>query len=454
MNVIWIIADTFRQDSLGAYGKKRVHTPALDALASKAMRFDRHYMASFPTMPARADFMTGRSTMCFMQWEPLPKKEIILAQLLKNKKLNTAAVVDTPFYTHFGMGYDRDFKTFIEITGQLHRGEGAEMFGGAASPKQSQHDCFAVQTFDSAMRWLENNYKEDFFLYVDTWDPHEPWDAPSYFTEQYWPGYDNEIVGPIYGYWQQEPNLTEEKIKKAWATYCGEVTMVDTWVGHFLKLVENMGLMDNTAIIFTSDHGYYFGEHGGLFGKMVFARDPETGRRITGIWSHSPFYEEVSAIPLIIYMPGIQPGTYQGLTSAIDLMPTVLDLFGCEIPKKVEGHSLLPAIKDRRTRGRDFVVSAHPFTNAGGMVRSVDGNNRRGDKASTATITTDEWSLLHVVEPGLSELFYLPSDPKQEKNLISENPDKARELHQLLVKFMRETKVAKELIEPRLQLHI
>lgn len=130
MNVIWIIADTFRQDSLGAYGKKRVHTPALDALASKAMRFDRHYMASFPTMPARADFMTGRSTMCFMQWEPLPKKEIILAQLLKNKKLNTAAVVDTPFYTHFGMGYDRDFKTFIEITGQLHRGEGAEMFGG------------------------------------------------------------------------------------------------------------------------------------------------------------------------------------------------------------------------------------------------------------------------------------------------------------------------------------
>jgi len=66
MNVIWIISDTFRRSAVGAYGNGNIHTPALDALAAKSVRFDRHYLAGFPTMPARADFLTGRWTMSFM----------------------------------------------------------------------------------------------------------------------------------------------------------------------------------------------------------------------------------------------------------------------------------------------------------------------------------------------------------------------------------------------------
>ena len=72
MNVIWVISDTLRRDAIGAYGSKIVRTPSLDRLAEKSTRFDRHYAASFPTMPARADFVTGRWTMSFMGWEPLP----------------------------------------------------------------------------------------------------------------------------------------------------------------------------------------------------------------------------------------------------------------------------------------------------------------------------------------------------------------------------------------------
>ena len=72
MNVIWIVADTFRQDHLGAYGKAEISTPALDALAARSTRFERHYAAGFPTMPTRADHATGRWTMSFMGWEPIP----------------------------------------------------------------------------------------------------------------------------------------------------------------------------------------------------------------------------------------------------------------------------------------------------------------------------------------------------------------------------------------------
>ena len=72
MNVIWVVADTFRRDHVGAYGNPAIHTPSLDALAARSIRFDSHYSAGFPTMPTRADHQTGRWTMSFMGWQPLP----------------------------------------------------------------------------------------------------------------------------------------------------------------------------------------------------------------------------------------------------------------------------------------------------------------------------------------------------------------------------------------------
>lgn len=458
MNVIWIVADTVRCDAVGAYGNEKMHTPSLDALAAKSVRFDHHYIASFPTMPARADFMTGRWTMSFMQWEPLPKDEVTLAQLLASKDINTTAIVDTPFFLRDGMGYDRGFLTFNEIPGHYYVAKGGgrrRMDAVDVRPTyRLEADCFAAQTFSKAMQWLELHYKDDFFLYIDTWDPHEPWNPPNYYTELYWPGYDGEIIRPLYGYLKDAPGFTEEMVRKAKACYLGEMTMVDTWVGNLLRQVELMGLMENTAIIFTTDHGYYFGEHGGLYGKMVFARDSEMAKGEAGAWARSPLYDEVTLVPLIIYIPNVLPAIYNGLTSAVDLMPTVLDIMGQEIPSRVEGQSLLPMIKDPTIAGRDHVISALPFINAGDTDLSVDHIRRRGLTTSMSTITTDEWSLLYDVEPGGSELYNMISDPRQENNVISQHPDVASELHQLFAKFMFDTNVPARLREPRLELRL
>ncbi|MFC1948051.1 sulfatase [Chloroflexota bacterium] len=473
MNVIWITADTFRRDYMGAYGNKTIHTPSLDALAAKSVRFDNHYAASFPTMPARADFLTGRWTMSFMKWAPLPKEEIVLGELLSNKGIHTAAVVDTPFYVRNAMGYDRGFRTFTEIPGQLHHPviPGTPLDAGVtrdtmndrepAMPWHFESDCFAPRTFTESMRWLSYHYKEDFFLYIDTWDPHEPWDAPAYYTERYLPGYDGEVINPIYGFWHDDPGYSEEKVRKLTATYCGEVTMVDTWVGYFLRQVENMGLMENTAIIFSTDHGFYFGEHGGMIGKSVVATDPNqdndeptNNTASTGVWARSPLYQELLANPLLIYLPDTPPTTYSGLTSAVDLMPTVLDIMGVDIPSAVEGKSLLPMVQDRTLPGREYVIGALPFVNAGETMRTVDDVERRSEWASGATITTDEWELLYDVEPGFSELYNLKSDPKQEKNVIQERPEVAREIHSLFVDFMKDTKMAEYLVKPRSTLRL
>jgi len=442
MNVIWIVSDTFRRDHLGCYGNQTIHTPALDAFAAKSVRFDRYYAASFPTMPTRADHLTGRWTGCFMDWEPFPRGVVTIPQILNRAGFLTGAVVDTPFYLRGNMNYDRGFRNFVEITGQ-------EYWPGAVGNDirrawRFDSDRLAPQTFTRAMQWLEEHYKEDFFLYVDTWDPHEPWDAADYYTELYWPDYDGEIIDPIYCRWQDMPGYTEEKVKKAHACYCGEITMVDTWAGYFLRQVENLGLTDKTAIIFTNDHGHYFGEHGGLFGKATRAEPSTIPYEVYvasgGAFIRSPLYEELVACPLMIYVPGVNPGVYKGLTSAIDLMPTALDIMGQEVPA-VDGHSLLPAMRDTTLKGREFVISAPPFP-------------RQEKRSPDITVTTDEWSLLYYPAPGQSWLYHLPSDPKQEKNVINERPEIAKELHQTLVKFMRDHHVAPELIEKRSELNL
>ncbi|GAJ08924.1 unnamed protein product, partial [marine sediment metagenome] len=96
MNVIWVISDTLRRDHLGCYGNQVIHTPSLDALDCRSVRFDRHYIASFPTMPARADYLTGRWTGSFMNWAPISRDQVTLPEILKEKGFNTTAIVDTP----------------------------------------------------------------------------------------------------------------------------------------------------------------------------------------------------------------------------------------------------------------------------------------------------------------------------------------------------------------------
>ena len=466
MNVIWITSDSFRRDHVGAYGNKQIQTPSLDSLAARSIRFQRHYAAGFPTMPTRADHFTGRWTMSFMGWSPLPSKVTTLAEILSAKGLHTAAVVDTPFYLRDGMNYDRGFRSFFMNTGQ--EGSGAKKLKDGRHESQDKRaawryesDHNAPQTFTKAMRWLERHYKEDFFLYVDTWDPHEPWDAPPYYTERYWPGYDGELIEPVYGYWPDVPGFTRERLEKAHASYCGEITMVDTWLGYLLQRVENMGLMENTAIIFTSDHGFYFGEHGGLFGKMVYEMGSDKqypklddwDKQIEGgIWAYSPLYEELINIPLLMYIPDVSPGDYGQLTSAVDVMPTVLDLLGCDIPAFVEGRSLLPKTADPSVGGREFTVSSIPFANPGDPVRSVDNFLRMLKAPTVTTVTSDRYSLLYSQEQGRSKLFDLSQDHGQQKDIISNKPDVGKELHQYLVKFMRDTQLADYLIQPRLEL--
>src|SRR5215211_3187363 len=241
-NVVVIVADTFRRDHLGAYGNPRIRTPHLDEFARSAVVFDHHVVSSFPTMPARADILTGTFSYTHMGWEPLPRHLQTLPELLSRAGYLTMGVVDTPFFIRNGFGYDRGFDDFVWVRGQGDDTRPHER-ADARGMWRSEEDRIVARTMTEAERWLERHYDEQFF--------------------------------PCYGDWR-EAGLSEDDVDLGHATYCGEVTMVDFWIGRLLAKLDVLGLRENTLVFFTSDHGFYFGEHG-YFGKAEWINTLDVG---------------------------------------------------------------------------------------------------------------------------------------------------------------------------------
>jgi len=199
-------------------------------------------------------------------------------------------------------------------------------------------------------------------------------------------------------------------------------------------------------VIFTTDHGFYFGEHG-LFGKMVFDEEKMA-------WYRSPLYEEITHIPLLIHYPGAEPHQLSALTSAVDLMPTVLQMAGIDPHESVSGRSLLPQVKGESDIGREFVVTSNPLFDYEGISRAVDGVGRRILEPFPATITTSKEALLYSVESEEAELYDLELDPRQEKNIIRDQPERARALHEKYLQLLLETNTKSHIVEPRRRLSI
>jgi arylsulfatase A-like enzyme len=434
MNIILIISDTLRRDHLGCYGNEWIRTPNLDRFAAESTVFEDAYEASFPTMPTRADHFTGKLTLTYLAWEPLPPEEITLAQLLQRAGYFTMAVIDTPFHIRQEMNYDRGFSDFIMV-----RGQGWHDRGDCDKIRRHEQDYCAPRTFSEAERWLERNYTKQFFLLIDTWDPHEPWDPPHYYAKQYMPDYDGKVVNPVYG--KYRGRVSERDLKTAHAGYCGEITMVDFWFGRFMQRLDSLGLREKTAVIFVSDHGFYFGEHG-QFGKG----------EVSGIsWVRSPLYDEVTRVPLLISLPRAKPQRVPGLVCHPDLFPTVLELAGAKPPKGIYGKSVLPLLKGSRKSLHDVVVSSWPLYGAGFGVKTkvVDGTDRPMLKHFASAITDGEWTLLYAAQGEPVELFHTKTDPRQRKNIFRQNRTKAEELHAKFVATLEAQGTAEFLLSPR-----
>jgi arylsulfatase A-like enzyme len=457
MNIVVIVSDTLRRDHLPFYGNNEIIAPHLDAFSRESLIFDQARPASFPTVPTRADIMTGRYNFVNLPWGPLPQTTPTLAEQLSRAGYMTAAVGDTPFLARKGYGYDRGFNEFIYVRGQL---DGTERdYRRLQRPFSEEEGYCAPKTFKEAADWLYRHHEKDFFLYVDTWDPHEPWDPPSPYVEPYLPGYDGEVIEP--SYWNyREDGYSERDIEVAHACYCGEITMVDRWFGFFMERLRTLNLLEDTIIVFFSDHGFYFGEHG-LFGKRRF-RWPDGSNFEEGFAKgmtvedrlvyRSPLHNEITRVPLLISMPGQEPGRVTGLVSLPDLMPTLIELAGAKMPESVQAPSLLPLIQGKSDAVHEFTVTSAPFEEKGDRTKTVDDHARKVAEISPSTITDGKWDLLYAVHGQPVELYDNEKDPDHEHNLIEEHTDIAQRLHAQFASWLEEIDTPEHYLAPRREL--
>jgi arylsulfatase A-like enzyme len=458
-NFLIIVSDTFRRDHLGAYGGPVVCTPHLDDFARASVVMEEHLVSSFPTMPARADILTGTFSYTHMGWEPLPRHLMTLPELLSRAGYLTMGVVDTPFFIRNGFGYDRGFDDFVWVRGQ---GDDTRPHERADARKmwRSEEDRMVARTMTEAERWLERHHDEQFFLYVDTWDPHEPWDAPDYYTASFREGYAGEQIYPCYGKWE-EAGLTKDDVDLGHATYCGEVTMVDFWIGRLLAKLDALGLRENTLVFFTSDHGFYFGEHG-YFGKAEWVHEPDASVTehsslpgwlaeswlLTVGWS--PLYRELTNVPLMVRGPGLKPGRRQAMTTAPDLAPTIMELAGIATPEGMQGESFLDVLAGTREEHRPFVVSSWPLYFAKGEITlAVDSRPRRIANYMPLTVTTRDRTLIIGGPDEKPELYDLSGDPGEQTNVWEANKEEGAALMRRVISFLERQGTPEEYLVPR-----
>lgn len=380
MNVIVVVLDTLRKDYVGAYGNQWVMTPTLDEIAERGTRFARVVPESLPTIPVRRALHTGIRTFPFrdnerhrgdtvglLGWQRIPERQTTLAEILNESGYTTALVSDTPHLYGPSMNFQRGFGSFRWIRGQHgdhYRPNGAadkdRLAGYMTEPlrgsrwhpalvqyvantdgRSGEDDWLAPRVFREATRLLEDAADlEPFFLVVDSFDPHEPWDPPSSYIELYDdPAIEGgEPVTPLYG---DSKYLEESQLERMKKLYAAEVTMVDSWLGRFLDRVDSLGLLESTLLVVVSDHGILLGEHG------------ITGKPIHALWP------EVVDVPLLISHPDHRgAGVHEGYVSTHDLVPTILSALGMAPPPSMDGRDLMPHVANPADHGDDDFATA------------------------------------------------------------------------------------------------
>ena len=478
-NVILMISDTFRFDAfMGLFNvkNKKARVPNLEEFRKRSIVFTRAYTASFPTVPHRHDVDVGKFTFTYYGWAPLPKNEIVLPEMLRTNGYISMLIADTPHILKDGFNYDRGFDGWVWIRGQendryrtapkevrlpckpekLRKVETTIQHMRNNYHRYSEEDYIPAKTAKEAIRWLEENYREKFFLWVDFFDPHEPWDPPKWYVDMYDPGYSGEeVIYPVYG---PRDYLTDEELEHIRALYAAEVTLVDRWIGAILEKVEALGLYENTTIIFTSDHGFYLGEHG-LVGKSIIVGEYH---------GHAPLYEEVSHIPLAIRFSdkcveefGIkQPYMLNGLVQPPDITATILDIAGVDFRKlNVQGETLLPYVRGEKNCFRELTVTSPSLIHGakGGVRPTVVYENWMAILASAET--PSESSEITLIVDGIprilkplskieTELYDLNNDPKQENNLADKEREVIKIIHRKFIQKLREWRCKEDYLKP------
>jgi len=362
-NAVVVLLDSLNRHMLGAYGGDEFDTPNLDRFAAGAVQFDHHFVGSLPCMPARHDILCGALDFLWKPWGSIELWEQPITEPLRSAGVTTMLVSDHPhLFEAGGENYHTDFTGWEYLRG--HEGDpwktrpDPSWLGSPALPAgrginrpydnsrtwfREELDFPGPRTMQTAARWLTDNagYHDRFLLFVDEFDPHEPFDTPAPWVNRYDPDWDQElIIWPPYAVGAVERGvISEREGRHVRANYGSKLSMIDHWFGKLLDAIDAVDLADDTAVILCTDHGHYLGERD-IFGKP-------------GV----PHYEPLGHTPLFIRWPGVPHKRIDALTTNVDIHATLMDLFGVESTHRTHGHSMVPLITDAASSIRDWVLA-------------------------------------------------------------------------------------------------
>ena len=453
-NIIVIITDTFRRDNLGARARRPVRTPELDRFAAeRATELTGLTMSSFPTIPHRTDFASGRVGWPHYGWQPISHSTPNhAAALLAEQGYVTQLICDCPhlFKSGFQVGFHGSYQhrgqegdmTLLHmddpITEAMPRAKTRQSPATFGAPLidlhrwlndiRSEADTFCARTALTASTWLERNYRSGpFFLWVDFFDPHEPWDPPEYLVRRYDPDYAGApMLHPNYG---PADRYDAAELHNLWAHYAAESELVDRHIGRILQKLDDLDLWQRSLVVVMADHGMAIGEHN-CCGKSNIT--PDDGR----FW---PLYPELSSELCLIAgtaRAGAVPagGQLDLMAQPHDLLPTLSELAGAAIapPQPLQGKSFAPQLLSGGGSLRDLVITAAHARPAAATPHELPA------RASTPFLRTGTWGYAPVGPGGAPQLFDLAADPLAEQDVAAANRDTVRGLHELFLQALRD----------------
>jgi len=450
LNVIVLVSDTFRADNLAVYGSQWVECPNLNRFAEQAVVFEEAYPEAMPTIPVRRTLFTGRRAIPVQYyrqhepvqipgWHDLYNEDVTLSEVLTEAGYVTALIADLPHMQRPGRSFHRGFGVYdwvrgkeVDSYGQAPRkmGDFLDMYPAEYLNQPELNEQFArgrdfreflnqysanrrrwmqaghsivEQTARKAILWLKENHQEGpFYLHVESFDPHEPWDPPPGYLAKY-------LQDPGPHSWPEPPyadiKVPPEGVKRMRANYAGQASNVDGWLGQILDTVAELGLMENTVVVFVSDHGALLGEQG------QFLKGPERLRR------------QVTHIPLLIKTPekGLAGKRVAGFVQIPDLAPTILGRLNLKPAARMTGEDVWPYVTGERSNGRDHVVTAYGWIGA---------------------VRTREWNYSGVWNPKKYTGRYKPQlydrrkDPDELTSVADQNPAVVKDLHAKLERYI------------------
>jgi len=373
LNLMVITLDTTRADRIGAYGYQPAETSNIDGLAANGILFENCYAAVPLTLPSHCSLFTGRYPLghgvrdngTFL----LGKDQLTLAEKMKEQGFHTYALIASyVLLARFGLNQGFDlYDDSLEVNVIL---------------KNYGSEIKADQVYAKFSQWFKKmNPREKFFTWIHFYDPHSPRNPPEEYMKK----------------WGSNPA----------GAYNGELAFVDAYVGKIIDDLKTASLLERTLVVIVGDHGEAFGEHQ-EYGHAIFC------------------YEQNLRVPLIFYNPRVFTGKLKGLrvrnrVSLVDIMPTILELYGQKVPGEIQGQSFVDLLDGSpEKKDRTFYIE------------SMHGKEEMG-WAPLSGIIYEQYKYISLPEP---ELYDLTTDSNEKNNLFWKKNRLARDLDKRLMNLV------------------